>query len=160
VISLSNLKQQVYLCPLNGFDTASDQSTRQEALFRELSQSMAAFYQATVELGVDKRVTVFTDTEFNRTLVPNKANGTEHGWGGHQLALGGSVLGGNVYGRFPTLVTNGPDDASGTGAWTPGISKEQYAATFAKWLGVNAPDLNRLFPALQETAPGTLEFLS
>jgi uncharacterized protein (DUF1501 family) len=127
VIRLSGLRQQIYLCPLGGFTAGADQLSR-EALFRELSPAMAAFYQATVELGVDRRVTTFTDAESHRTFL-----------GGHHLALGGSVVGGDV---------------------TQNISMEQYSAAFAKWFGVDASALNRLFPGLEPMAPGALEFLS
>jgi hypothetical protein len=90
-------------------------------------------------LGVDQRVTTFTDAESNRTVRSNKNNGTGLGWGGYQLALGGSVRGGDV---------------------TQNISNEQYSAAFAKWLGVDPSGLNRLFPGLAGMAPGALEFRS
>jgi uncharacterized protein (DUF1501 family) len=80
-------------------------------------------------------VTVYTDTEFNRTLTPNKTGGTGHAWGGHHLVMGGSTLGGRIYGQFPSLEVGGPDDASGNGTWTPSTSSAQYAATLASWYG-------------------------
>jgi uncharacterized protein (DUF1501 family) len=49
--------------------------------------------------------------------------------------LGGSVLGGQIYGGFPSLEVAGADDASGNGTWTPSISSAQYAATLAYWYG-------------------------
>lgn len=159
VIALSELGRQVYLCPLSGFDTSADQLSRHERLLRELSPALAAFYQATVELGVADRVATFTDTEFNRTLVPNAADGTDHGWGGHQLVVGASVLGGEVYGRFPTLVPHGPDDASGSGVWRPEISKDQYSAALAKWLGVGEHALRRALPSAG-AMPAGLEFFA
>jgi len=98
---------------------------------------MAAFYQATVELGIDRRVTTFTDAESNRTSLSNQNNGT--GWGGYQLALGGSVMGGDI---------------------AQNISKEQYSAALAKWFGVDPSALNRLFPGLAGMAPAALELRS
>ena len=80
-------------------------------------------------------MTVYTDTEFNRTLVPNRSGGTDHAWGGHQLVLGGSTLGGQIYGRFPSLEVRGADDAAGNGTWVPSTSSAQYAATLAYWYG-------------------------
>jgi uncharacterized protein (DUF1501 family) len=139
VIRLSGLRQQIYLCQLGGFTGGADQLSRHQALFRELSTAMAAFYQATVELGFDRRVTTFTDAESNRSLLSNKNNGPARGWGGYQLALGGSVAGGEV---------------------TQNISKEQYSAAFAKWFGVDPSGLNRLFPGLEGMAPAAVEFRS
>ena len=127
--------QQAFMVPLAGFETVQDQLARQADLFAELDGALVAFYRAVSKLGLAEGVTVYTDTEFNRTLVPNQFGGSEHAWGGHQLVLGGSTLGGQIYGRFPTLEVSGPDDASGNGSWIPSTSNAQYAATLAYWYG-------------------------
>lgn len=142
------MSRQIFLCSLSGFDTHSDQPSRQARLWRELSAGLSAFYQATLELGVEQRVTTFTATEFNRTMQPNAKNGTEHGWGGHQLVLGGAVLGGDVYGEFPAPAMDGPDDAGHQGIWIPTTSRDQYEAALARWFGVPFSDLTALFPRL------------
>jgi uncharacterized protein (DUF1501 family) len=148
------LGRQVFVCPLSGFDTHRDQLPRQAALFRQLSEAMSAFHTATVAMGVAHQVTTFTDSEFSRTLRPNALDGTEHAWGGHHLVMGGSVLGGDVYGEFPELMPGGPDDAESSGVWIPKISKDQYAATLARWFGVPSSGLPDLFPRLSgEAAP-------
>lgn len=139
---------QVFVCPLSGFDTHRDQLPRQAALFRQLSEAMSAFHTTTVAMGVAHEVTTFTDSEFSRTLRPNALDGTEHAWGGHHLVMGGSVLGGDVYGEFPDLAPGGLDNADGRGVWVPKISKDQYAATLAGWFGIPSSGLPDLFPRL------------
>jgi uncharacterized protein (DUF1501 family) len=121
---------------------------------------VVAFYRSIEEMGIADRVTLFTQTEFNRTLAPNHNRGTEHGWGGHQLVLGKSVLGGQVHGRFPSLELGGPDDAGTTGIWIPSTSDVQFAATLGAWLGRN--DLASLpeFAGLREFAQSDLGFLA
>jgi uncharacterized protein (DUF1501 family) len=126
---------QAFLVPMAGFETNSDQLNRQAGLFAELDSALVEFYRAVKDLGMAERLTVYTDTEFNRTLVPNNTGGAGHSWGGHHLVLGGSVLGGQIYGGFPSLEVAGADDASGNGTWTPSISSAQYAATLAYWYG-------------------------
>ena len=62
---------------------------------------MGAFYDATVELGIASKVTVFTMSDFSRTLRPGGSGagaGSDHAWGGHHLVLGGAVSGGDFYG--------------------------------------------------------------
>ncbi|MDE3167805.1 MAG: DUF1501 domain-containing protein, partial [Acidobacteriota bacterium] len=136
-IRLGGSPQQCFVVPFDGFATSRDQLAQQAARFAELDQALVAFYRATMELGIAERVTVYTDTEFNRTLAPNRTGGSDHAWGGHQLVLGGAVLGGRVYGRFPSLAIGGPDDAVGNGTWRPTTSNASFASTLAGWYGVN-----------------------
>jgi uncharacterized protein (DUF1501 family) len=127
--------RQAFLVQVSGFETKQDELRRQADLFAELDSALVMFYKAVSDLGMAESVTVYTDTEFNRTLTPNKTGGSLHAWGGHQLVLGGSVLGGRIYGKFPSLEVGGADDASGNGTWVPSTSSAQYAATLAYWYG-------------------------
>ena len=76
-------------------------------LLTELSQCMNAFYQATKELGIADRVTLFTASDFSRTFQSN-GGGADHGWGSHALVLGDSVKGGDIYGAYPTIAIEWP----------------------------------------------------
>ena len=134
-LELDAFPRQAFLVPMSGFSTSMDQLKRQAVLFAEFDAALVSFYRSLKELGMAESVTVYTDTEFNRTLVPNRFGGTGHAWGGHHLVLGGSTLGGRIYGRFPSLEVGGVDDAAGNGTWTPSISSAQYAATLAYWYG-------------------------
>ncbi len=134
-LKLGEFRQQAILVARSGFETNRNQLNRQAALFTELDDALVAFHRGLSELGMAQSVTIYTDTEFNRTLVPNQSGGTDHAWGGHQLVLGGSTLGGRIYGRFPSLEVGGADDAAGNGTWTPSTSSAQYAATLAYWYG-------------------------
>jgi uncharacterized protein (DUF1501 family) len=141
--------RQVFFCSLGGFDTHSNQLADQARLFTELSGAMVAFDQALGALGVQPNVTTFTESDFSRTFQPNGNAGTDHAWGSHALIMGGAVKGGNVFGTFPTLALQGPDDSGDRGNWVPTTSTDQYGAALAKWFGVQAtPDLDYVFPNL------------
>jgi uncharacterized protein (DUF1501 family) len=153
------IQRQIFFVSQGGFDTHGSQIPAQEGLFSTVSPAMAAFYQATVELGVAPQVTSFTLSDFGRTLKPDSNAGTDHAWGSHHLVLGGAVRGGDFYGTFPTLVPGGPDDAGDEGRWIPTTSFDQYGATLASWFGVPAADLPSIFPNLSNFSSPTLNFL-
>jgi uncharacterized protein (DUF1501 family) len=154
------ISRQIFFCSLGGFDTHVGQTEKHSKLLAQLSEAVKAFYDATLELGVDQNVTTFTHSEFGRTLLPNTSSGTDHAWGGHQFVIGGSVRGGEVYGRYPTLQLGGADDATNRGVLIPTTSVDQYVATLASWVGVSASDVSAMLPNLANFATRNLGFLS
>ena len=108
-------------------------------------------------------------SDFNRTLNPGGSGanvGSDHAWAGHHLVMGGAVLGGDFYGRptpngtvFPTLVNEGPDDISTRGRFVPTVSVEMYAATLARWFGLNEYQLPLVFPLINNFPTTNLGFL-
>jgi len=157
--SALGVQRQIFFVSYGGFDTHADQLPQQVQLLTYVNQSMAAFYQATQELGVTNQVTTFTLSEFSRTLEPGSNGGSDHAWGSHQLILGGAVKGNAVYGTFPTLVLGGPDDADQNGRWIPTTALDQYAATLATWFGVSAANLPAIFPNLANFQTSNLGFM-
>ncbi|MCE9595549.1 MAG: DUF1501 domain-containing protein [Planctomycetes bacterium] len=149
--------RQIFFVGKGGFDTHGNQNAEQPALYADISQCLGAFQAAMEELGSDADVTLFTASEFGRTLSSN-AQGTDHGWGAHHLVLGGAVGGGDLYGTMPDLALDGPDDIGG-GRMIPTTSVEQYAATLATWFGVAPGDLATLFPHIGNFASPTLGFV-
>lgn len=140
------LQRQCFFCSIGGFDThGDDQMQRQNELLGEISNAVAAFYAATVELGMQNNVTLFTGSDFGRTFQSN-GQGSDHAWGSHHLVVGGAVKGGQLVGRFQDLTINGPDDA-GDGKWIPGLSVDQLGATLGRWFGAGSA-LNEVFPRL------------
>jgi uncharacterized protein (DUF1501 family) len=163
-----NMKRQIFFTQLGGFDTHSAEIGGQGGLLTQVSQAISAFYAATVELGIQDKVTTFTMSDFGRTLQPAgtgvNAVGTDHAWGNHQLIVGGSVQGHTLYGTYPTLALGGPDDTDGgtnpRGRWIPTTSVEQYAATLATWYGLSSADLSAVFPLIDRFSTSNLGFLA
>jgi uncharacterized protein (DUF1501 family) len=170
MISLSSslgLKRQIFFCSLGGFDTHTVQLTTQQNLLQQLSDAMAAFYAATIELGVSRNVTTFTLSDFSRTFVPAGTAaatiGSDHAWGSHQFVMGDSVNGGAFYGSFTDLVVGGNQDTdTGSGArgrWIPAISVDEYASTLAIWYGLSTTDLPIVFPNIGRFNATNLGFM-
>lgn len=151
--SLGN-SRQIFFASIGGFDTHQDQLDAQTNLLGELGNSLKAFSDTLTALGVNDNVTTITHSDFTRTLTPNGQDaataGSDHGWGGHQIVLGGAVNGGQIYGQFPSLALGAGLDAgsSNRGRWIPTTSVDQYAAVSAKWLGVDSNYLADIFPNL------------
>ena len=152
------MSRQIFFCSVGGYDTHGDQLTAHANLLTELNTALASFYQATVDLGVADQVTTFTASDFGRTFPVNNGAGSDHGWGNHQIILGGAVKGGDLYGRVPALVVNGPDDTD-EGRWIPTTSVDEYSATLAKWFGVTPTDMPTVFPNLSRFASPDLGFM-
>ena len=160
--------RQIFFVSIGGFDTHTLQNQFQPptplfqglaGLYQQIGPAVAAFYQATVNLGVANDVTTFTVTDFNRTFKPN-GQGTDHAWGGHQMVLGGSVLGNRIFGTWPTLALAGPDDTDSSGRWIPTTSTDQYGATLAKWFGVADVDIAQVFPNIGRFSTADLGFMT
>jgi len=126
VRDVMQMERQIFYVSLGGFDSHDDQVQNQPGLLGSISESMTAFYNATVELGVANSVTSFTQSDFARTLTSN-GDGTDHAWGGIQFIVGDAVQGRDMYGTFPDLALNGADDVGG-GLLIPTTSADQYAA--------------------------------
>lgn len=163
-----NMKRQIFFTQIGGFDTHSAQIGGQQTLLTQISQAIGAFYNALVELGMQDKVTLFTMSDFGRTLQPAGSGagivGSDHAWGNHQLIVGGKVLGNALYGAYPTLALGGPDDTDGgsspRGRWIPTTSVEQYAATLATWYGLSSADLTTVFPLIGHFSTPNLGFMS
>lgn len=138
--------RQVFFASMAGYDLHSGQDWNHWDLLANLSGAVGAFNAAIEGIGLNDKVTLFTQSEFGRTLQPS-GTGSDHAWGSHQIVVGGAVKGG-VYGAYPTLALGGPDDANNRGVWIPTIGTGQFGATLGKWFGASPADLGWAFPNL------------
>ncbi len=153
-----NMHRQIFFCSVGGYDTHTNQVTfnangtvtpttgTHANLLGEVSDCVFAFQRAMEQLGLSDKVTTFTASDFARTF-PTNSQGSDHGWGGHHIMVGGAVKGGKTYGHLPILALNGPND-TGLGRWLPTTAVDQHAATLARWFGVDEGNLSTIFPNL------------
>ncbi|MFZ2277078.1 MAG: DUF1501 domain-containing protein [Prosthecobacter sp.] len=174
------MKRQVFFIQVGGYDTHTGQTSNagsstpddtkviigaQANLLAELSKTLNALILSLQDIdtlrgggsNLKSAVTAFTASDFARTF-PTNGSGSDHGWGGHHLVVGGAVKGGATYGKFPTLAVNGPDD-TGIGRWIPTTAVDQYSATLASWFGVDDTNLSTIFPNLGRFSSSNLGFL-
>ncbi len=150
-------KRQVFFVAMGGFDTHDELATTHPNLLSALDVALSGFHEATKVLDAVDDVVTFTGSDFGRSLASN-GDGSDHGWGGHQFVMGGSVLGKRVYGDVPEVADNGPDDVGG-GRLLPTTSVDQFAATLATWMGAGASELAAVVPNISNYDVVDLGFL-
>lgn len=151
------VKRQVFFVSIGGFDTHDNQLTQQPTLHTAIAGAVDYFYNATVQLGIANNVTLFTGSDFGRTLTSN-GDGSDHGWGSHHFIVGGAVKGQDVYGSFPVVKLGTAEDV-GSGRLLPTTSVDQYAATLGRWFGVSDSDLGTILPNIGRFSTRYLNFI-
>ena len=124
-------------------------------LLQQLADAMAAFYGDLKKANMSEKVTTFTMSDFGRRIMANET-GTDHGWAGHQLIMGGAVNGDKAYGKWPDL-TPGSEYDYNNGRLIPEIAADQVNATLAQWFGYQG-SLAELFPSLNSFDNHSLDF--
>ena len=83
-----NIGTEVIVVNVHGFDTHSDQRSRQEKLLANLAEGLASFRQRLEADGHADRVLIMTTSEFGRRVRENASGGTDHGTAGAQFLIG------------------------------------------------------------------------
>ena len=158
-------RRQIFLVQWGGFDTHYAQRgngpNTQDTQLDIVGRAVAAFDQANIAAGLNLDTTTLMMSDFGRTLRPVSGAGSDHAWGNHWFVMGGAVAGGQVVGKFPSLVLGGADDADPGrgGRMVPSTSTDQVGATVMRWMGLPAAQLGTVFPNLINFAQKDLGFL-
>jgi len=136
------------------FDTHAGQLEKNARDYQSLGSAMAAFDQ---DLGrrIDDVVLVVS-TEFGRAVFMNGSAGTDHGTGYCMLVLGGSVKGGNVYGRWPGLKKSQLFEERDLAVTTD--FRDPFLTVARKHMGIT--DTGALFPNYTPDLKADLGFLA
>lgn len=139
-------KRQTFFVQMGGFDLHGNIEANHPGLLATVNAAIAEFQAAMVELNIENQVTLFSASDFARTLSSN-GSGTDHAWGGNHFVVGGAVNGGQIYGTYPELALNSSLD-TGRGRLIPTTSVDEYFAELALWMGVSASNLPLVLPNL------------
>lgn len=150
--------RQTFFAQMGGFDHHDDQPRKLRQQLPQVSQALAAFHQATVELGISDQVVAFTASDFGRTLTTN-GGGSDHAWAGNHMVMGGPVQGGRIYGHYPTNLSDARDAQgnpidTGRGRIIPTTSIDELYAELAMWFGMSNNS------ALEDVLPNIRQFYS
>ncbi len=136
--------RQTFFVEVSDWDHHDNLISRQAALVPGVDAAVKAFYDTLAALGLENNVTLFTASDFARTLKGN-AGGSDHAWGGNHFVVGGAVKGQHIFGRYPQLYSDAPQDV-GDGRLVPETSVDSYFAELALWFGVPASSLSTILP--------------
>ena len=136
--------RQTFFVTFGGWDHHDEVLDNQQAMLEIVSKGLGEFQSAIDQLALSDQVTTFSISDFGRTLTSN-GNGTDHGWGGNVIVMGGGVKGGDIYGVYPSLALNTNLDVGG-GVLIPTTSTDEYFAELSRWFGVSNNDLPLILP--------------
>lgn len=142
------LRRQTFFLNYGGWDHHDEVIGSMDRMVDVVNRCLAAYWAALGELGLREKVTLYTASDFARTLTSNGA-GSDHAWGGNAFVLGGAVNGGRVYGGYPDLALNGPEIVTSRGVTLPALSVDEYFAELALWLGVAPGRLEDVLPRIR-----------
>ena len=117
------MHDQVFFVGTTGMSRSAAKAGTLSVRHRELGRAMAAFFAATVELGLESQVTTYTDGDFTE----------RSGDTGTRMVLGGAVNGGDAC-RIRR------------------VSQDSFAGAMATWLGAGTTMVQAGLPEFEPTA--------
>jgi uncharacterized protein (DUF1501 family) len=151
-------QRQIFFVSTGGWDNHQTMLANHATRLGYFGGALAGFNEAIKQLGLHDNVLTISQSDFTRTFTPNRTDpliaGSDHGYGGHQVVMGGPVTGGKIYGSFPPLkvgnVAGSIDTSNARGRWIPSTSTDQYLAVAADWFGIarNSSEMETIFPNL------------
>ena len=141
----SGLDTQIYYAGLGGFDTHSNQKSRQSKLLQMYAESVDVFVKDIERNDKFKDVLILTFSEFGRRVQQNASNGTDHGCANNLFIMGKNLKQSGLYNNMPDL-----QDLDKTGDIKYKVDfREVYATILNNWLQVNDKKiLNKSFSKL------------
>jgi uncharacterized protein (DUF1501 family) len=137
------LPTRVYYVALGGFDTHVQQLNRHDALMKQLSDGLGAFWQDLKQQKNNDRVLLMTFSEFGRRVVANASNGTDHGAAAPMFVMGSSIRQG-IVSRHPSMTDLDQGDLKYVVDF-----RSVYASVLQNWLNTpSKPILGDQYPLL------------
>ncbi|MGE5356355.1 MAG: DUF1501 domain-containing protein [Deltaproteobacteria bacterium] len=142
--NILGFKRQIYFIEYGTWDHHDELLNNQNEMLREVSVAFSEFNNAMKVINMNDNVTLFSMSEFARTLTSN-GNGTDHAWGGNVMVMGGGVRGKRIFGDYPTLDL-GNELILWDGIVVPTLATDEYFTELAQWFGIQNSMIPQLFP--------------
>ena len=140
-------ERDVFVAQIGGWDTHQDMTANVATLMRDVDRATEAFVREMKGMGLWEGITIVTVSDFGRTLT-NNGLGTDHGWGGHMMLLGGGVNGGQILGQYPSDIRNSKQNPLnvGRGRMIPTTPWDGLWHGVAQWMDVDEAHMLDVLP--------------
>ena len=140
-VYFADLGTRIFYTAHASFDTHAGEMAGHPVLWKDVSESIAAFFEDMKEHDAGDNVIMYLFSEFGRRVHDN-GSGTDHGAAGVTFLIGNSVNGG-LYGEYPSAK---PEDLE-QGDLVPNWDfRSDYSTIVEDWLGLDAkPIVNGSF---------------
>jgi cullin-associated NEDD8-dissociated protein 1 len=156
VAKAQQTERAVFMTGIYGFDTHGSAEDRNGPILiqkmQEFDDAVKAFSDEMKAQGMWDDVVLVTVSDFGRSLSSNSAAGTDHGWGGNNVLIGGGLKGGQVFGQYPSRLQLGKGQDIGRGRLVPTMGWEGIWCPILKWYGVHQNDMPVVLPNLANFA--------
>ena len=132
-VYFADLGTRIFYTAHASFDTHAGEMAGHPVLWKDVSESIAAFFEDMKEHDAGDNVIMYLFSEFGRRVHDN-GSGTDHGAAGVTFLIGNSVNGG-LYGEYPSAK---PEDLE-QGDLVPNWDfRSDYSTIVEDWLGLDA----------------------
>jgi len=138
-------ERDVFFVAQGGWDTHSNIKNALHDNFEEVDDAIAGFVAELKAQGIFNNVVLMTESDFGRTLTSN-GGGSDHGWAGNHLILGGSIRGGKIFNEYPESLIEGNAQDAGRGRLIPKYPWESVMVPIAEWMGLERSRKAAVFP--------------
>jgi uncharacterized protein (DUF1501 family) len=142
---LLGLGRQTFFVSYGGWDHHGELLNTEAGMLATLDTALGAYQRALEMLSLQDSVITFSCSDFGRTLRSN-GRGTDHAWGSNAMVLGGKIDGGKIFGTYPDLTLDGPDDVGRGGRLLPSTAADLYFAELLRWFGVSPANMPYVLP--------------
>ena len=129
------------------YDHHNDIHVYLDSKFEELNSAIDTFVKEMKNQDKWEDVVIVVTSDFGRTLTLNTGGGTDHGWSGQSFVMGGSIVGGKIFGDYPKQLDSNSPLNIGRGRLIPTRPWESLWNPVSQWLGLlESGDLNEVLP--------------
>jgi cullin-associated NEDD8-dissociated protein 1 len=138
-------ERDFFYVSFGGWDNHRMMKSRTSSLFGRINGGLEGFVAEMKAQAMWDSVLFVSASEFARTLDSN-GDGSDHAWGANHFIVGGALNGGNVFNKYLEFVKPGSPRDLGRGRFIPEYPWESVAAPIAEWMGVEASQMETVFP--------------